>query len=479
MHWLATKGLREHGRRRGNQESLDAAIRAGEWVLRTYAPITGPESLLFAGDGSSEMARDAKRWPGRLVEDKRGTLSILDELAERYWLTGEQAYLDLGAAASAHYPPMQKMRANGKAQLMHGYSVMTYLGGAARIAHARGDTEELSWIQSVWDDLATNHLFPTASTTIGEGLETPPSDLPDGKLQETCATVEWLIFTHRLYLATGDIRYPNMIDRTVRNALLGAQSRDGRKWTYFTPLRSRKYWFGVGCDCCYFSGPRGIARIPEMLFHTDADGFRIDLLESSTAKLTHGSRPVTLSIQSDYPESGRVRVTIRPDAPANFTIRIRVPQYCTSASVRVNGEPVGAAANAGEYAVLRRTWTDGDVIELSFEPVAWTAVLSDGSAVLMRGVEALAVDQSDNDVDLDELQLPERFELAPAESAPDGRRRYHCTAVTGNERGALLLTPYADAGNAAVGVRHGDAAFRTAFSIERDVRLDHVAAPES
>jgi hypothetical protein len=101
-------------------------------------------------------------------EPKSGALSVLDELAELYWATGDERYLELGSAAVAHHPPLRTMRAQGRALPMHAYSMLTYLGGATKIMHARGDREELRWIEAVWADIAENHLFPTASLTTGE-----------------------------------------------------------------------------------------------------------------------------------------------------------------------------------------------------------------------------------------------------------------------------------------------------------------------
>lgn len=202
MHWLAMKGLREHGQWRGDDASIRAAVRGADWLLATFSPITDEKNAMFRGDG---------------------VLAFLDEMAEVHAITGDARYLDFAAAAIEHYAPMRQLRTTGRALPMHAYNMLTWLGGAVRIAQARGDAEMLGWLASVWDDLAKNSLFPTASLTTEESVKEPPRDLPNAKLQETCATVEWLNFTHRLYAATGEVKYANMIERTVRNALLGAQ----------------------------------------------------------------------------------------------------------------------------------------------------------------------------------------------------------------------------------------------------------------
>lgn len=443
MHWLAMKGLREYGQRRHDDACVQAAIRGGDWFVSQFHPLTDSHSALFAC--------------------RHGVLAILDELAELHAITGAAPLLDLAAAAIAHYPPFQAMRASGKAPPMHAYSLLTYLGGAALVAHARGDGATLAWLTATWDELATQHLYPTGSVSTNEHLAQPPSDLPNGHLQETCATVEWLIFTQRLYGITGEPRYAHMIERTVRNALLAAQSCDGKKWTYFTPLRTHKEWLIGPTDCCFFSGPRGLARLPDLLYHRDAEGLRVDLFESSTVTVRLHEQAVTLVQESAYPAVGRVTLCVQPAQPLRFTLKLRLPEHTTNAQVQVNGQPVALSAAAGAYLVLDRTWQPRDTVLLTFDPCVWQARLHDQSALVLRGIEVLSFDRRDNETDYDQVRLPTDPLVAPAPSSSDGRPRYRVTADVAGQAVPLLFTPYADAGNATVGVMAGHATFRTAF----------------
>lgn len=448
MHWLAAKSLREHGQRRGDDASVKAAIRGADWVLQQFGTIT---------DGKNPIYRAS------------GHLSVLDELVEIHAITGDRKYLDFGAAAVAHYPPFQNMRqtyAVGQMEPMHCYSLMTYLGGAVRLAVARGDKTELEWLERVWTDIATRRLFPTASVSIDEGFKAPPADLPNAHLQETCATVEWILFSHRLYLATGDVRYANMIERTVRNALLGAQSTDGLKWTYFTPLREIKDWFAGPTDCCYFSGPRGIARLPELVYHADAGGVRVDLFEDGEAVLNVEDARVKLTQTTDYPAGGEVKITVDVDRPLAFTLKVRIPEHVTGARVAVGAEPP-RNVEAGRHAELRREWRAGDSVTVSFEPETWLAALSDGSAAIVRGAEVLALDRRDNPaMNFGTVRLlPGLPVLEPAEpsSDRDHRARYRCQLEVAGKPAAVLLTPFAVAGNLTPGVIANGAVYRTAF----------------
>jgi len=53
-------------------------------------------------------------------------------------------------------------------------------------------------------------------------------------------------------------------------------------------------------------------------------------------------------------------------APAHeVALRLRVPGWADGATIRLNGQPAQAQVEPGSYAVLRRRWQTGDVIELN------------------------------------------------------------------------------------------------------------------
>jgi hypothetical protein len=443
VHWLAMKSLRTYGQCFHVDDDIQAAVRGGDWLISEFAPIV---------DGNNP-----------LYEISTSTLSWLDEMAELYAITKDRKYLDFAASAMEHCALFQQMRGTGRAPNTHAYNLMTYLGGAVRIAQAREDQETLDWLARVWDDIANNHLFPTASMTLGEGLGTPPCDVPEGTLQETCATVEWIFFTQRLYTATGDVRYKNMLERTIRNALLGAQKADGMGWTYFTPLRSRKRWLHGGTECCFFSGPRGVARLPRLVYGTEADAIRIELFESSLARFDIRGHAVTLVQDSAYPAEGSVSLQMEMDQPVTFGLKIRVPEHTQSHQVAINGEPRQDAIVPGEYLTLSRTWKPGDTVELRFQLEVWLSHLRDGSAAIMRGVQVLAADERDNDIDFEDVRIAEPIVLEDASSTAGERPRYGVQLVKSGVPTRIVLTPFAEAGNPSATAPDAEVRFRTAF----------------
>jgi len=430
-HWYAITGWLTHYETFGDAASLAAAKRAGRWLIKHYGPIDADHRRFFRG-----------AWGGGCNVDVAG------QLVRLYRHTGDDAFRAFAASAIAQYPPIQTMRETRRPPLTHAYVLSAYLGGVVELAlSGGGHGDELPWVEAVWQRMRDEHLYPTGSLGLGERLrEPPPAEEPDAKMQETCATVEWLLLSYRLYRATGHARYMHEIERTVYNALLAAQSADGMSWMYYTPLRYEKRWFSGPTRCCYWSGPRGIARLPMLVYATDADGVRVDLLETSTATLAVDGREVEIRQASDYPAAGRTTITLTPPEPMRLALKVRIPRHATQPTLTVNGKPADGPVKPGAYVNPVREWQAGDRVTIAFDMPARVVPMGE-NVCLARGPQFLAADARDNpDLDLAAVAVPESITLRTAEPAGD-RPRYAVTLLARGEPRRVLLTPYADAGN--------------------------------
>jgi DUF1680 family protein len=356
------------------------------------------------------------------------------------------------------------MRRTYRAPFWHAYNLASYLGGVVELAIASNCETELSWVEKVWEDMTSRHLYPTGSLSFSEHLsEAAPNDTPVEKgeparhHQETCATVEWLLFNSLLYQATGRVRYMERMEQTIYNALLAAQSLDGMQWMYFTPLRYEKRWFTGPTSCCYWSGPRGIARLPGWVYAIDNEGLRVNLYESGEAALELNDKAVAIKQTSLYPDLGKVRLEVKPAAPTSFTLRVRIPPGAIDVQLKLNGQPVFPDSAKDGYFGFRRIWSQGDSIEMEFDvPVTVRDFLGPHYGIIVRGPEVLAVDQHDNPgLDLDRIRLREHLILRNI-GPLNGRRRYQGEVIVDGRSIQVVFTPYADCGN-------HDVRFRTAF----------------
>jgi len=457
--WYALTGLLTHYELRGERESLEAASRVGEWIVATFGPVKDKTSSFFEGevDGFTKV-------------------SVIKQLVRLYWHTGNQDLLEFVGQVIQHYPPIQQMLSSGKPYLVHPYMLSAVLGGMVEFAQATQDYEMLAKVEHIWDGLVNDHLFPTGSLGDREDLnDNPLKDIPGGQLQETCATVEWILFTHELYSITGRAKYAEALERTCYNALLAAQSSDGMKWCYWTPLRYSKDWFHGPTRCCFYSGPRGIARLPQLIYATKRNTIYVNFFETSSAVLTTDDGQVQISQDSMFPETGKSTVTLETPYSWKGTIQIRIPGWAENFQIKLNGKPaVNSKEGSGYFGINLQNSREHE-IEVQFDILLMLELLSGDNYVIRRGPEILSIDIRDNtDTWLgadDLITIPEDIKFEQIKSyrkhhwpgpidSESNRRRYGVSVndARTSEPRSVILTPYADAGNEG-------AAFRTVFPL--------------
>ena len=105
-----------------------------------------------------------------------------------------------------------------------------------------------------------------------------------------------------------------------------------------------------------------------------------------------------------------------PEQPAEFGLALRIPDWCRTYELRVNGEAVSAAPEKG-YVTIARTWQAGDAVELELAmPVrlvrAHPRVRDDaGKLAVMRGPLVYCAEQVDNGARLEELRVDPRADF--------------------------------------------------------------------
>jgi DUF1680 family protein len=244
---------------------------------------------------------------------------------------------------------------NGKA-----YEMLSCLNGALEYYRTvGGDRQLLDACLNAWQDIVAKRLYLTGAASYGE-LFHDDYDLPNvANVGETCVTVTWLQFNAQLLRLTGEARFADQLEKVVLNQFLGAQRPDGTAWGYYVQMEGKKpYSDSLDGHCCLSSGPRGVALIPTFAASTDADGVVLNLYYAGTARLTLcDGTPVSLTTETRYPSDGRIRIVVNPTVPKTFAVKVRIPAWCRSASLAVNGNQLVAKPAADGYVALQRTWT--------------------------------------------------------------------------------------------------------------------------
>lgn len=228
------------------------------------------------------------------------------------------------------------------------------------------------------------------------------------RMMETCVGVTWLKLCSQILRLTGDPSTVDEIERYVYNGLIGAMKPSGDGFSYVNLLNGVKTnpeGWGATIDnvhvtCCNLNGPMGLAYLPCVAVMDSKAGPVINLYNACTATAsTPASHPVRLEVATDYPKSGLIVVTVAPQSPEEFSIRLRIPAWSTSTELRVNGK--GVKAVPGTYARIDRTWSAGDRIEVRLdmrcrlvESPHGSNRAADNHQALVRGPVVLARDEN-------------------------------------------------------------------------------------
>lgn len=333
----------------------------------------------------------------------------------------------------------------------HAVRAMYLYCGMADVAAYTGDQGYIDALNRLWDDVVVRNMYITGGigqSAHNEGFTTDYS-LPNLTAYcETCASVGMVLWNWRMNQFTGDSKYADVMERSMYNGALAGISLEGDLFFYVNPLESvgkhhRKPWYG--CACCPSQICRFLPSIGNYIYGLSQDAVWVNLYMGNTAEVKVNGKNVTLTQETNYPWEGAVALTVGTKSPVKIQMRMRIPEWCRSYTLAVNGTAVNAPVEKG-YAVIERKWKDGDKIELVLDmPVEVVAAdprvkENEGRRALQRGPLVYCLEEADNKVDYDQLRISEDASFS-TEFKPDFLRGVvTITAQTGSQ--TLNYIPY-------------------------------------
>jgi hypothetical protein len=250
--------------------------------------------------------------------------------------------------------------------------------GVADVAIETGSLDYQSAALSLWDNFVNKKYYVTGGAGSGATSEGFGNNyaLPDSSYCETCAGCGTLFFFHKLNLAYQDAKYADLMENVLYNEILGAVDDAGTSIFYPNPLTGggRDTWTAV--PCCYGNFARTVLQLPTWTYTRSSNSIYLNLFIGSTMTISNvGGTTVQMVQFTDYPWTNTDRITVNPLTPANFTLYVREPNRTMSklyrptpaisglTSILLNGAPITPPVANG-YAVINRTWTAGDHIDL-------------------------------------------------------------------------------------------------------------------
>ncbi len=385
-----------HRRATGESRLLDVAVRLADLVVKEFGP---GRNEGYPGHPEIEMA---------LVE-------LYRETGDASYLKTARFFIDAAGGAA-----MDEIKG-------HAVKATFFAAGMADLYAETGEREYLDALERLWRNMVERKMYVTGAVggrvrteSFGREFELPH----ENAYAEACAAIGSAMWNWRMLILNGEGRFADLMELCFYNSVLAGVGVAGDSFFYDVPHacygensvgpwaerdrhttpgpRERQPWFFDRVACCPPNVARTLAQLPGYLYATDEAGIWVNLYAAGELawRLNDGT-PLELRVETDYPWDGRVDIAVHPGSTGEFSLFLRVPAWCASPAVSVNGRDVSMNPRDG-YLELKRQWAKGDAVtlELPMPPevlVASPRVVEARSAVaLKRGPLVYCLESVDN-----------------------------------------------------------------------------------
>ncbi|GAB4050077.1 beta-L-arabinofuranosidase domain-containing protein [Spirosoma litoris] len=294
----------------------------------------------------------------------------------------------------------------------HAVNVGMGLKLPAEYYRAKKDAKYLNAVKTGFGDLMTLHGLPHGMFSGDEDLH---GNEPTQGV-ELCAIVETMFSLEEIIGITGDPSYMDALERMTFNALPTQTTDDYRSRQYFQIANQVQVSRGVfdfslpfgrgmnnvfgpyaGYTCCTANMHQGWTKFASHLWYATGSG-GVAALEYAPntlkAKVANGTE-VTILEATDYPFEDQIAFTINLPQTTTFLFALRIPGWCTEATVFVNGQKL-RSDKGGQVISLSRAWKNGDKVILKLPMPVRTSNWAKNSRTIERGplVYALKVEST-------------------------------------------------------------------------------------
>lgn len=328
-------------------------------------------------------------------------------------ITGEAKYLTL-ARRFSHLTVLEPLtRGEDKLTGMHANTQIPKVIGYERIAQlSQGDTawgRAADWDRAArffWEKVVSDRSVVIGGNSVREHFH-PTDDfssmLEDVQGPETCNTYNMLRLTRMLFEATPEGRLADYYEQALYNHILASQNPDHGGFVYFTPMRAGHYRVysqpHTSMWCCVGSGLENHSKYGEFIYARSEDALWVNLFIPS--RVEWSERGITLSQRTEFPDAGRIVLTVEKAPRGTFAVKVRRPGWARETKVLVNGkeQPVDLAST--DYITIERRWRAGDEITLDMAMEVTMAQIPDGKDqwAFMYGPVVLATPMGTDDLE--------------------------------------------------------------------------------
>lgn len=443
---LITAGI-IHKRATGKTTLFNAAVKAADFLCNFYEK------------SSAELARNAV-CPSHYMG-----------ITEMYRATGDPKYLDL----SKKLIDIRGMVENGTDDnqdripfrdqyeaLGHSVRANYLYAGVADLYLEDGEAQLKKNLDSIWNDIVTRKMYITgACGALYDGTSPDGTDYKPDNIQkvhqsygrpyqlphstahnETCANIGNMLLNWRLFAATADAKYVDIVENCFYNSILSGISLDGKRYFYTNPMRMsdelpytlrwpKERTEYISCFCCPPNTLRTLCEVQDYAYSIGKDEIYVNLYGENTLNTKlESAEDITIEQKTDYPWDGKIDITVaKLKGKKDFTLKLRIPAWCEGATVSVNGEACNIDTQSESYIAVSRKWKKGDVLTLNM-PMKTKLIEANplveesrGQIAVQRGPVVYCLESNDiNGLDIDNIAIPLDAKFTPVEINIDGSR---------------------------------------------------------
>ena len=251
---------------------------------------------------------------------------------------------------------------------------------------------------------------------------------------ETCSFVERMLSDETALRILGDATIGDNLELVAFNGLPAATTRSFCQHVYYTVPNNvtaprgglgfnqdygdaRTPALRSGFPCCCYNLHMGWPKLAQNSWAATRDGGLAALVyvPSEATWQIPGGGQVTWTQETTYPFGEEVRFRLGAAGKARFPLALRLPAWCKTPALTVNGQPAGVPMTPGTFATILREWSPGDEVTLRLPMAVELHPGVNHSTVVRRGplVYSLRVPEDRRVLEAGPRPGFESFELTP------------------------------------------------------------------
>jgi DUF1680 family protein len=357
--------------------------------------------VFFEGDPNYNDGQPVNQAPGH-EEIELALVKLYRVTDNQLYLEMAQKFLDIRGKTyvpdgedylSPTYAQQHKPVAEQEEAVGHAVRAAYLYSGMADVGALTGTDAYNEALDKIWHNIVDTKMHITGGLGAMHGIEGfgPEYVLPNKEAyNETCAAVGNVFFNYRMFLLHKDARFLDVAEVALYNNALAGVNLAGNEFFYVNPLEAdgetdfnhgspgRSPWFNTAC--CPSNIARLIPQVSGMMYAFGGADIYLAFYASSSTTVPLADGEVDIVQASDYPFDENIRLTVKPQTPQTFSLKLRIPSWAREQfvpgelydyvqpamipwSVKVNGENIEVPLENG-FATIQREWQPGDEVEL-------------------------------------------------------------------------------------------------------------------